>query len=122
MKSLYIYNLIKKIKSYLSSEREGYFEFITNQDEDDIYGNMICFGWQYNYLDCRERREVLNLRKLYGMRQLHFRLYDDGMVYMTDEFNPEFYPIEYMSNEQVRQIDRATVEQIREMLKGYRVD
>lgn len=125
MNKITLYNFLRKIRSYIpfiQHERQRYLEFITNQDPDDVYGTMISFGWQWNYLAYHDRGEVLNLRKLYGMRQLHFRLFEDGEVRMHDEFNAEFYPLQHLSGEEVKQVDRATVEQLREMLKGYRTD
>ncbi len=117
--------LIRKIKSYipfLNIEREPYPEFKTNMNTDEIYGNLIPFGYQINYIAYNDRQEILNLRKLYGERQIHLRIFKDNEVRLHDELNYEFYPIEHLNSESLKSVDRQTIQQLREILRGYDIE
>lgn len=116
-------HILRKIKSYIpfiqNTGRQSYFEFKTNLNSEEIYNRLIPFGYQINYIGYNDRREVLSLRKLYGVRQIHLRLFDDGEIRIHDEYNYEFYPIEHLNGHTFKWGDRPTVLQLKEILNGY---
>lgn len=117
--------LIRKIKSYipfLNIEREPYPEFKTDMPPEDVYDNLIPFGYQINYVAFNDRQEVLNIRKLYGKRQIHLRLFEDYEVRLHDEWNYEFYPIEHLDGESLKEVDRPTILQLKEILHGFDIE
>ena len=117
--------VIRKIKSYipfLNIEREPYPEFKTNMLPEAIYNNLIPFSFQVNYISYQDKDEILNLRKLYGERQIHLRLFEDYEIRLHDEWNYEFYPIGHLDGESLKPVDRQTVEQLREILHGYDIE
>ena len=119
-------HILRKIKSYLpfiqNTGRQSYLEFKTNLNSDEIYNRLIPFAYQINYIGYNDNGEVLSLRKLYGMRQIHLRLFDDGEVRIHDEYNYEFYPIEHLKGINFKWGDRPTVLQLKEILNGYDIE
>lgn len=123
---LILNHILRKIKSYIpfiqNNGRQSYLEFKTNLNFDEIYNRLIPFGYQINYIGYNDKGEVLSLRKLYGMRQIHLRLFDDGEVRIHDEYNYEFYPIEHLKGINFQSLDEGTVQQLKEILNGYDIE
>lgn len=120
---LILNHILRKIKSYIpfiqNIGRQSYLEFKTNLNSDEIYNRLIPFGYQINYVGYNDKGEVLSLRKLYGVRQIHLRLFDDGEVRIHDEYNYEFYPIEHLNGLTFQNLDEGTIQQLKEILNGY---
>lgn len=84
-----------------------------------IYYNLIPFGWQINYNSVHYHEEVLNLRKLYGERQIHFRLFKDGTAALHDEWNPEYYMDKHINKEDFKRASKEDRQQLKEILCGF---
>jgi len=114
----YLVRKIKELIPFINTPRGPFYEFKTKFDADKVYSTLIPFGWQINYISYHEKDEILGLRKLYDVRQIHLRLFKDGEVRIHDEYNYDFYPVKHMHGEDFKPADRATVTQLKEMLSG----
>jgi len=115
-----LYYITRKLKSMFASTKRGvYEEFRTDLDPDEAYKILIELGYQWNYISYHEKGEVLNVRKLYKDRQIHLRIFNDGVVTIHDELNYDFYPLEHLKGVSLYRADIHIVKYLKDKLKGY---
>jgi len=115
---------IRKIKVMLgcSIQRSPFYLFNVMMDPCVVckfYELLIPLGYQYNYLSYQERGQVMNVRKLTGVKQFHLRLYDDGAVHGHYELNYEFFPNGHLAGEMLTVIPDPEFQKIKKALAQW---
>jgi len=112
---------IRKIKVLLGlyTQRSCFYLFSIEVEplfERKFYEKLIGLGYQYNYLSYQEQGQVMNVRKLIGVKQIHLRLYKDGAVHGHYELNYEFYPKGHLHGEMLTVIPNSELNKIKKVL------
>jgi len=110
---------IHAIKIFLGfhEPRSLFYMFNINLDTfdlDQIYKRLIDLGYQYNVLSYQDSGQIFNVRKLYGERQIHVRIFKDGEVRGHDELNFEFCPNKHLRGDSLREIEPMEVIKLKE--------
>lgn len=89
----------------------------TPLDRDGAYRALIGIGYQTDRYVWEDVGQGLSVRKLYGERQIHVRIFLDGQVRVHDEFNPEFKSWSHYNRETLTVPDTEELKKIHEALK-----
>ncbi len=114
-----LYWYINKIKKMLGlvTDREPYVLGRTQLTMDECYEALIPICYQYDYFAWEDVGEGLSVRKLYGDRQIHVRVFTDGEVRVHDEFNYEYSPLGHYNGETLMNPAPEELEKITAALK-----
>jgi len=115
---------IRKIKVMLGcyTQRSPFYMFSVTMDPCVVrkfYDLLIPLGYQYNYFSYTEPGQVLNIRKLVGVKQFHLRLYDDGAVHGHYELNYEFFPNGHLAGEMLTVIPDPELKKVKKALAKW---
>ncbi len=107
----------------LGGERQNFLKgAISHPVTDWIFEQLIALGYQWDYFAYHDDGEIISMRKLYGNRQIHVRVFDDGEIRIHDELNYEFEPIKHMQEPEAE----ADVEEVNKVLlalgANHRID
>jgi len=114
----------RKLKSFFGfggKERSPFFVFKIKapiESVEKLYEAFCDLHYQYNIFSFVEKEQILNVRKVYGKRQIHFRVFKDGEVRAHDELNYEFFPLEHYRGETFRNVDMKEINLVKTKLKN----
>lgn len=113
---LWYLNCLKK-GLCLIHKREPYRLGNTQLNRDEAYWALIGIGYQTDRYVWEDTGPGISVRKLYGERQIHVRIFPDGQVRAHDELNAEFKESGHYNSETLTMPETEELVRIHEALK-----
>jgi len=117
-KFIYLYRKIKILLGFYEEHSPYHiFNLSGAMSEMDFYKKVMPLGYQYNYFSNQEKNQIFNARKLYGDRQIHIRLFNDGEIRGHDELNYEFNAMGHVKGTSMTAINGEEIFKLSEALR-----